>query len=45
MNDVSNYDVTLWHFDVKIYAKLIGSIFCTFRPSLVQKTLEPTKLL
>ena len=45
MNDVSNYDVTLWHFDVKIYAKFIGSIILYFRPSLVEKTLEPTKLL
>lgn len=39
MNDVSNYDDTFWHFEVKIYAKLIG------RQSLEKKTLEPTKLL
>lgn len=39
MNDVSNYDATFWHFQVKIYAKLIG------RQSLERKTLELTKLL
>ena len=39
MNDVSNYDATFWHFQVKIDAKLIG------RQSLERKTLELTKLL
>ena len=33
------------HLDVKIYGNLIGSIFCTFRPRLVRKELEPANLL
>ena len=33
------------HLDVKIYANLMGSIFCTFRPRLVRKELEPANLL
>ena len=45
MKYVSNLDINFWHFDVKIYANLIGLIFYTFWPCLIRKELEPTKLL
>ena len=45
MNDVSNYDVTLWHFDAKIFAKFIGSIPLYFQAKFGRENVRANKVI
>ena len=45
MNDVSQCDVIIWHFDVQIYAQFDWLNILYVQAKLVKIEIEPTKLL